>query len=95
MDLGLAGQKELLLNKARAPELCSLAVPEEQQPWCLHGQLMVPGKHFPCPETGAPSGLSLSKASTKPMAVSEKLSLISAGFGFNAKGEAVVTAKHC
>lgn len=96
MDLYLASQKELLSNKARAvavPELCS--TPEEQQPWYLHGQLMAPGKHFPCPEIGAPLGSSLSKACTKPIAASEKLSLISAGFGSNAKGKAVVTDKYC
>lgn len=96
MDLGVAGQKELLLNKARAivaPGLCS--TPEKQQPLCLHGQLMAPGKHFPCPDIGAPLGSSLSKACTKPIAVSEKLSIISAGFGSNAKGKAAFTAKHC
>lgn len=96
MDLALAGQKELLLDKARAvvaPGLCS--TPEKQELWCLHGQLMAPGKHFPCPDIGTPLGSSLSKACTKPIAVSEKLSLISADFGSNAKGKAVFTAKHC
>lgn len=91
-------QKDMLLSKSRAgvaAGLCSLATPEEQQPWCLHGQLMAPGKYFPCPETGAPLGSSLSKACTKPIAASEKLSLISAGFGSNAKDKAVFTAKHC
>lgn len=47
-DLGLAGQRELLLNKARAvvvPVLCSLETPEKQQPWCLRGEQMAPCSH--------------------------------------------------
>lgn len=50
MDLGLAGQKELLLSKSRAmvaPGLCLLATPEEQQLWCLHEQIMAPWQIFP------------------------------------------------
>ncbi|XP_010177407.1 PREDICTED: plasminogen-like protein B, partial [Mesitornis unicolor] len=42
MDLGLVGQWELLLNKARAvvaPVLCFLETPKEQEPW-LQGNIL-------------------------------------------------------
>lgn len=80
MDLGLPGQRELLLSKVRAtvaPVLCLLETPEELQPWCLHGELMAPCRHALLPETGACLESSLSKASYKDSSVSHFKSLLS------------------
>lgn len=93
MDLELAGQKGLLLNRVRAfgaQGLCSLETAEKEQPWSLHGQLMAPSKHFPWPETGTPLGSSLSKACTKA-----GLPLVSAAFYLRFGDFFYVGASYC